>query len=537
MKNYFLLIISCCVLYTATAQNWLTTGNSGLTTNSFLGSTDAKDIVFKANSKERGRILNATGTWRFGSANNFVKIDSTGKLTFGGSGSYQVANNKYVFKYASNASKGLFINGTQNQYEFRNSSSAALLFVNTDNGNSGVAGTFKVGAYTLPSTDGANGQILKTNGAGALSWSNDNGNAYTGGSGISIIGTTISNTGDANAADDVNPSLSNLSPTSINQSLLPDADNVKDVGSLSSSWKDIYFKGSIYKGGAKVLNVTGTSTAIGVNAMYTNLSAVENTAVGYYALYSNSSGHGNIANGNEALYFNTEGSYNIASGYTSLYSNTTGSYNVANGYSAVLSNTTGNYNIGIGVNTLYSNTTGNDNIANGSFALYSNKTGYSNVALGVKALASSQANSNNVAIGDSALLNYNDGNFGDYMLAVGTKAMMFNTTGYINTALGGNALRNNTTGAGNTAVGYSALSNNISGINNTVLGTSANVASANLSNATAIGYNASVDASNKVRIGNTGVSSIGGQVGWSIFSDGRYKKDIRENVPGLAVSS
>ncbi|MEW5995450.1 MAG: tail fiber domain-containing protein, partial [Candidatus Zixiibacteriota bacterium] len=43
--------------------------------------------------------------------------------------------------------------------------------------------------------------------------------------------------------------------------------------------------------------------------------------------------------------------------------------------------------------------------------------------------------------------------------------------------------------------------------------------------------------SNKVRIGNTEVTSIGGQVGWTTFSDGRYKKSISENVPGLSFIS
>ena len=38
-----------------------------------------------------------------------------------------------------------------------------------------------------------------------------------------------------------------------------------------------------------------------------------------------------------------------------------------------------------------------------------------------------------------------------------------------------------------------------------------------------------VDASNKIRIGNTYVTSIGGQVGWTIFSDSRVKKNIKEN--------
>jgi hypothetical protein len=36
-----------------------------------------------------------------------------------------------------------------------------------------------------------------------------------------------------------------------------------------------------------------------------------------------------------------------------------------------------------------------------------------------------------------------------------------------------------------------------------------------------------------VRIGNTTVTKIGGQVGWSTFSDGRYKRNIKEDVKGL----
>jgi hypothetical protein len=49
-----------------------------------------------------------------------------------------------------------------------------------------------------------------------------------------------------------------------------------------------------------------------------------------------------------------------------------------------------------------------------------------------------------------------------------------------------------------------------------------------------LGNNVTPTASNQVRIGNSSVTSIGGQVGWTTFSDGRYKKNIKENVPGLA---
>lgn len=42
-----------------------------------------------------------------------------------------------------------------------------------------VNGRVKIGAYTLPDTDGLTGQVLKTNGSGTLSWSTDNSNAGT----------------------------------------------------------------------------------------------------------------------------------------------------------------------------------------------------------------------------------------------------------------------------------------------------------------------------------------------------------------------
>jgi hypothetical protein len=57
--------------------------------------------------------------------------------------------------------------------------------------------------WTLPSADGAANQVLKTNGSGTLTWANDNGDSYTAGSGISIVGSVISNTGDADSTDDM----------------------------------------------------------------------------------------------------------------------------------------------------------------------------------------------------------------------------------------------------------------------------------------------------------------------------------------------
>ena len=174
---------------TAFAQTWSTTGNSGTTPGTnFIGTTDAKDFVFKTSSVERGRIINNSGTWRFGGSANNCKIDSTGKLTFAGTGVYQVAGNKYAFQYTGNPNYGLFFNSTGLTYEFRTSTAAPVFSIGANSGNGIFSGTLKVGAYTLPSTDGTNGQVLKTNGAGILTWSADNG-----GGGSSQWTTTGSN--------------------------------------------------------------------------------------------------------------------------------------------------------------------------------------------------------------------------------------------------------------------------------------------------------------------------------------------------------
>ena len=56
----------------------------------------------------------------------------------------------------------------------------------------------------------------------------------------------------------------------------------------------------------------------------------------------------------------------------------------------------------------------------------------------------------------------------------------------------------------------------------------------NLSNFTAIGFTAYAFENNQVVVGNSSVTSIGGYANWSNFSDGRYKSNIKENVPGLS---
>ena len=135
-------------------------------------------------------------------------------------------------------------------------------------------------------------------------------------------------------------------------------------------------------------------------------------------------------------------------------------------------------------------------------------------------------------------------------MAFGTATLYANTNGINNTASGYHALRNNTTGGSNAGSGYFALFsnttgtenagygtaslyNNLTGSNNTGIGYYADVSAGNLTNATAIGSSALVNASNKIRLGNTSVTVIEGQVAFSNSSDRRLKKDITNTKYGL----
>ena len=111
--------------------------------------------------------------------------------------------------------------------------------------------------------------------------------------------------------------------------------------------------------------------------------------------------------------------------------------------------------------------------------------------------------------------------------AGGSGALFSNTTGSNTTASGFYALVNNTIGSNNTASGFYALVNNTIGSNNTAIGYSADVSAGNLSNATAIGSSAIVNASNKIRLGDTAVTVIEGQVAFTNVSDKTKKENFR----------
>jgi hypothetical protein len=307
--------------------------------------------------------------------------------------------------------------------------------------------------------------------------------------GFSLQSTLAQSTG-------ANKFLSNLkTPIAVNQSLIAGSNNTLDLGSSAIGWKDLYLTGDIFFKGSRGLHADTSNSAVGLFSLSSNTIGIENSATGAYALTNNTEGSYNTAVGKSALAANLLGNQNTAIGRTSLYSNTVGSYNTAVGYKSLYYNTEGDYNTAIGRYPLYSNTTGNDNTAGGNSALYSNSSGSYNTAFGQGALYS-------------------------------------NTSGSYNTSIGRHALYTSTSEY-NTAVGYYAGDSYDNAAYNTFLGYDADASSAGHTNSMALGHGARISGGNQVRVGNTSVSSIGGYASWTNYSDGRFKKNVKENVSGL----
>lgn len=318
-------------------------------------------------------------------------------------------------------------------------------------------------------------------------------------------------------------------------------------------------------------NTTGNAnTAIGHSALISNQTGISNTAVGFQVLYLNNAGQGNVGMGAFALGFTSGGSFNTGIGYSSLFSNQNGSRNTALGAGSLYANVNGvsnvavgtnalrqavssNYIVAVGDSALHSNGVGNvvpqhgsANTAVGSKAMLKNTLGYDNTALGYQSLYNNIFGLGNSAVGVLALHN-NNGNFNT---AVGYQAMAINQNGGLNTAVGGSALRNNTQGSRNVAIGTNALFSNNTGTRNTAVGDSSlvynesgsyNTAigqrsnnSLSLTNSVAVGYFSYPNNDNVALLGNTATASCGGYTNWTNFSDGRFKKNVKEEVVGLA---
>ena len=184
---------------------------------------------------------------------------------------------------------------------------------------SGVAYLDAIGfgttALTLPNTDGSDGQVLKTDGAGTLSWADAGGGAS---------------------------SLNDLSDCLIETNSLY-------IGNDPSA----------------TTSVAEYNVAIGATALNAITEGDNNVAIGYNSLALNTSGKENVAIGSNTMAANTSADYCIAIGYNALKSVNSGN-----------DGSNGDDNIAIGAGDCCGSiTTGKQNIAIGTTALTTNVSG------------------------------------------------------------------------------------------------------------------------------------------------------------------
>lgn len=131
---------------TLSASNWSLSGNSGTNpSNDFIGTIDDKDFVFMTKSKERLRLMSSTN------------------------GGYCEIQDGLIVKANSEVNGNLSLknNGTPSELRFYEPNGNGNNYVSfyAPNLNSDIK-------WKLPNADGTNGQFLKTDGTGNLSWSN-----------------------------------------------------------------------------------------------------------------------------------------------------------------------------------------------------------------------------------------------------------------------------------------------------------------------------------------------------------------------------
>lgn len=248
--------------------------------------------------------------------------------------------------------------------------------------------------------------------------------------------------------------------------------------------------------------------AIGRNSMMeAKTTGSENTAVGNKTLIQNSTGSFNSAFGSAALNNNTTGQNNSGFGFAALSSNTTGQHNTAVGFAPLAHNSTGICNTAIGGYSLNANETSSYNSAFGYYSLTNNTNGENNSAFGSGSLAFAKSGSNNTAIGINAMRNINGAGsntavganalagsegaslYGTFNVAVGSEALLDNTSGFSNVAVGPSSLTHNKTAQQNVGIGNKSLFSNLAGDWNTAVGSNALYKSTGESN-TAIGTRA-----------------------------------------------
>ena len=365
-------------------------------------------------------------------------------------------------------------------------------------------GTTTTNNYILPASRGTNGQIMQTDGSGNVSWVNpvvdtDNQQIDV----LSLTGDTLNislqddavatQTLNLGAIDNQGTDVFSLTGNTLNLSLQNDgvATQTVDLSSLDTDNQTI----DVLSLTGDTLNISLQDDAVATQTL--NLGAIDNQGTDVFSLTGNTL---NLSLQNDGVATQTVDLSPLSNDWK-----LTGNAGTLSGTNFI--GTTDAQDLDFRVNNV------------------------------VKIRLTQQGQLSFVNAGGSVFVGINAGDNDDLTsnqnTFVGATSGQFTSTGNLNTAIGHASLNANLTGQGNSGLGKSSLLTNTVGSNNTGLGRLADVAGTGFNNATAVGYNAVVSSSDKVRLGNTTVAVVEGQVPYTNPSDARFKFNVQENVPGL----
>ncbi|MES2837316.1 MAG: hypothetical protein V4667_07325 [Bacteroidota bacterium] len=220
-----------------------------------------------------------------------------------------------------------------------------------------------------------------------------------------------------------NTSLSNLTSTSINESLIPNTNNARSLGSNTIAWADTWLEGKLYIAGAPWTSLAANNTLIGTKGGEAFTTGLYNLGVGQGSGTGITTGYRNTAVGHRAgelLTTQSDNTFvgNLAGGLTSIVGDNNTFLGSYAGYSG---SNTGSTNTFLGYNVGSSNTSGSNNTYVGGYSAYSATSGNFNTVVG------NDAGQNLTTGGNNTFVGYNTG-FTTATQRTNATAIGYNTT-------------------------------------------------------------------------------------------------------------
>jgi hypothetical protein len=311
-------------------------------------------------------------------------------LTQGSGGSVTVADGKSAIVYADGAGSGAAVVDVTSTFVLPDANLQAF-----------------VDAFTLPTTDGSDGQVLTTNGAGTLSFEDAPGIAGPASStdnGIALFdGTTGALLQDSASQDGV---IHGITIGRGAQSV--DTNTVVGAGTGSTFTSGTQFNTVVGSSAGASLTNAERVTFIGHKAGESVTTGDRNTFLGFFAGNLETTGSSNTAVGHLALLsiFGQGGTSNTAIGAGALSNGATENSNVAIGANAMTGSSgfaiSGGRNTAVGSAALGDVTSGEQNTGIGNIAGADITTGSNNTLLGTFAGSDITTGSNNTCLGRRA---------------------------------------------------------------------------------------------------------------------------------------